>query len=282
MGRAAPPPTPSLSFLRRAGLLSRTSYHQQELFQAYSSHSCYTAFQSHRAGSLFVNGGLRLPFFELYKATSSIILRAKTEPIWTLSEPVTKTSWPPHSRLSFYAVQACFQEHRTINTTRFTRIIVIDLFKSHRASSLFANGGGYVRAFSKLCQNTSSIILPATNRSHMDPLKTRDKDCKWFKHIFRSCYSYRHRPFQTHHAGRWGGYIPRLRYKMNRSRQVRGPYLRQMMNRNRQMRGGSCQSSRYMMNRSRHMRGRVNIYYEPESPSDGGVRNIYDEREFKI
>ena len=30
------------------------------------------------------------------------------------------------------------------------------------------------------------------------------------------------------------------------------------------------------------MRGRVNIYYEPESPSDGGVRNIYDEREFKI
>ena len=42
---------------------------------------------------------------------------------------------------------------------------------------------------------------------------------------------------------------------------MRGPYLR------------------YMMNRNRHMRGVLNIYDEPESPSDGGVLNRYDERE---
>ena len=44
-----------------------------------------------------------------------------------------------------------------------------------------------------------------------------------------------------------------LRYKMNRSRQVRGPYLRYMMNRNRQMKGG----------------GVFKIYDEPESPYEG-------------
>ena len=143
-------------------------------------------------------GGLRLPqpprFFKLCKKTSSIILPAKTEPIWTGSEPVIKTlclqmggggcapppnppafvlrragqehptmnkNWFKHRPatilitdvcsshgealaappLSFYAVQAFFQEHCIINNTCFAHIIVIDLFKHHRAGSLFANGG---------------------------------------------------------------------------------------------------------------------------------------------
>ena len=41
----------------------------------------------------------------------------------------------------FYTVQAFFQEHCIISKTCFARIIVIDLFKFHRAGSLFANGG---------------------------------------------------------------------------------------------------------------------------------------------
>ena len=70
----------------------------------------------------------------------------------------------PTPRLSFYAVQAFFQEHCIINKTCFARIIVIDLFKYHRAGSLFANGGATSPQppFSfKLCKATSSIILPA-------------------------------------------------------------------------------------------------------------------------
>ena len=112
--------------------------------------------------ALFANGGVASPpppprafpppprFFKLCKKTSSIILPAKTEPIWTGSEPAIKAlclqmggggcapSTPP---LSSYAVQACFQEHRTMNKNWFKHIEVIDLFKSHHACSLFANGG---------------------------------------------------------------------------------------------------------------------------------------------
>ena len=117
------PNPPRFFCLHRAGFPSRTLHHQQDLLRA---HNCYrpvqipslrslfanggaaapptpglakteaiwTFFTPH-AGSLFANGGLRLPqpprFFKLCKKTSSIILPAKTEPIWTLSEPVIKT-----------------------------------------------------------------------------------------------------------------------------------------------------------------------------------------------
>ena len=72
--------------------------------------------------------------FTLCKITSSIILPAKTEAIWTLSQPVIKMLClqmggglrpPPTPALSFYAVQACFREHRTLNKTWFKHIVVI-------------------------------------------------------------------------------------------------------------------------------------------------------------
>ena len=111
-------------------------------------------FSTPHAGSLFANGGATSPptprFFKLCKKTSSIILPAKPEPIWTGSEPVLKTlclqtggggpAPPPTPLLSFYAVPACFQEHRTMNKNWFKHIEVIDLFKNHHARSLFANG----------------------------------------------------------------------------------------------------------------------------------------------
>ena len=97
---------------------------------------------------------------------------------------------PPNA--FFCTVQALFQEHCIISKTCFARIIVIGLFKYHRAGSLFANGAafpptpGLAKAeaictfstphvylqmgglrlpqpprFFKLCKKTSSIILPA-------------------------------------------------------------------------------------------------------------------------
>ena len=58
------------------------------------------------------------------------VFKQKTEAIWTLSEPVIKTlclqmgapppATPPHS---FYAVQACFEEHRTINKNCLKQIV---------------------------------------------------------------------------------------------------------------------------------------------------------------
>ena len=47
-------PQPTAFFLRRAGLLSRTSHHQQDWLHV---HNCYRAFQSHHAGSPFANCG---------------------------------------------------------------------------------------------------------------------------------------------------------------------------------------------------------------------------------
>ena len=54
---------------------------------------------------------------------------------------------PPNPPLSFYAAQACFQEHRIINTTCFTSIIVLELFKPitlavHLRTAGVCNWGG--------------------------------------------------------------------------------------------------------------------------------------------
>ena len=49
---------------------------------------------------------------------------------------------PTHSNapLSFYAAQACFREHRTINTTCFKHIVLAELFKTHPTGILLAHG----------------------------------------------------------------------------------------------------------------------------------------------
>ena len=93
-------------------------------------------------------------FFQLSKVASSIILPAKTEPIWTLTEPVTKTLClqmgggglrPPPTplppRLSFQAVQACVQEHHTMNKTCTKHKTVLELFTAHLTGILFAKAG---------------------------------------------------------------------------------------------------------------------------------------------
>ena len=96
--------------------------HEQKLFQALKDLS--------KTHALFANGGATSP-----------------EARWTLSEPVTcvckwggglRPSTPP---LSFYAVQACFQKHRTINKTCFTSIIVIELFKPIMLAVHLQTGG---------------------------------------------------------------------------------------------------------------------------------------------
>ena len=109
-------------------------------------------------------------FFKLYKATSSIILPAKTEPIWPLSERVIKTSCvlngggglriPPQlPRFSFYAVQICCQEHRTINQ---------NCFKKPSCRQMGGLHPPQLSRFLNLCKIASSIILPAKT-THMDP-----------------------------------------------------------------------------------------------------------------
>ena len=79
---------------------------------------------------------------------------------------------PPTPPVSFYAVQAFFQEHCIINKTCFARIIVIDLFKYHPAGSLFANGGATsppTPVFFQAVQGHIKYHPASQNRTHMDP-----------------------------------------------------------------------------------------------------------------
>ena len=48
---------------------------------------------------------------------------------------------PPTPRLSFQAVQACCQEHRTMNKTCIKHKTVLELFKAHPNGVLFAKRG---------------------------------------------------------------------------------------------------------------------------------------------
>ena len=188
--------------------------------------------------------GLRPPqpphFFKLYKATPSIILPAKTEPIWPLSERVIKTSCeqmgggaapaappPPPISPAFLFTPCRFAFKNVVPSTR-------TVSKTHHAGRW---GAAFPppnsRAFEKMCKIVSSIILPAKT----EPIWTLSEP------VIKKIYN---EPEQPNEGAC-------LRYKMNRSRQVRGPYLRCMMNRNRQMKGG----------------GVFKIYDEPESPYEG-------------
>ena len=85
---------------------------------------------------------------------------------------------PPHSPRFLFT--PCRPEHRAINKKCFTRIIFVDLFKSHRAGSLFANGRAtspptHPRAF-QLSKEHVKYHPASKNRTHMEPLRTRDKD----------------------------------------------------------------------------------------------------------
>ena len=71
---------------------------------------------------------------------------------------------PPTPQFSFYAVQACFQEHRTISKTGFTRTTVIELFNPTTLAVHLRTTGlrpPQPPHFFKLYKATSSIILPA-------------------------------------------------------------------------------------------------------------------------
>ena len=67
---------------------------------------------------------------------------------------------PPTPLLSFYAVQACFEEHRTINKNCLKQIVVIGLFKPFMQADRGATSA-QPSCFIHLCKIASSIILPA-------------------------------------------------------------------------------------------------------------------------
>ena len=69
-------------------------------------------------------------------------------PLRTRHNDVVFANWgggglrpPPTPPLSFYAVQACFQEHRTLNKTCIKHETVLEPVKTHHKGSLFAEGG---------------------------------------------------------------------------------------------------------------------------------------------
>ena len=122
-------------------------------------------------------------------------------------------------------MQACFQEHRTISKTGFTRTTVIELFNPVMLAVHLRTAGlrpPQPPHFFKLYKATSSIMLPAKNRTHMALFRTCDKDVvcangggcdsPLFLYAVQICFQ-EHRTinqncFKIHHAGRWGGYIP--------------------------------------------------------------------------
>ena len=71
-----------------AGLLSRTSHHEQDLHQ---TQNWFRAFQNSSSRHSVSNCGGTARKKKLSKVASSIIPPAKTEPIWTLSERVIMT-----------------------------------------------------------------------------------------------------------------------------------------------------------------------------------------------
>ena len=170
MGGGGAPQSPPISFSYAVqACFQKTSHHQHDLLH---EHHCSRAFQTHHAGSPFANGGATSAqhphFFKLYKATASIILSAKTEPIWPLSERVIKTSCvqmgggggaapppPPPSPPLFFLRRAdllCFQEHRTINQNCFKNPLCRQMGDVAPPPQL--------SRFLNLCKIVSSIILP--------------------------------------------------------------------------------------------------------------------------
>ena len=150
-GLLRPPTPPPAFFLRRAGFLSRTLHHQQDLLRA---HNCYRPVQTPSCRQSICKRGSYVPpqppcFFKLCKATSSIILPAKTEPIWTLSEPMTKRLClqmggglrrpQPHSFL-FTPCRLAFKNIAP-SARLASRAQLYRAFQSHHAGSPFANCG---------------------------------------------------------------------------------------------------------------------------------------------
>ena len=154
----------------------------------------------------------------------------------SLSEPMTKRlclqmgGSAPNQPLSDYAVQPCFQEHHTISKTGFTRTTVIELSNPIMLAVHLRTAGlrpPQPPHFLKLYKATASIILPAKTEP-IWPLSERViktscvqmgagcapppnspaflfTPCRFaFKNIVPSTRTVS----KTHHAGRWGGYIP--------------------------------------------------------------------------
>ena len=84
---------------------------------------------------------------------------------------------PPQTpRFSFYAVQACFQEHRTISKTGFTRTTVIELFNPVMLAVHLRTAGlrpPQPPHFFKLYKATSSIMLPQPKPEPIWPFSER-------------------------------------------------------------------------------------------------------------
>ena len=118
------------------------------------------------AGSLFANGGATSPptprFFKLCKKTSSIILPARPEPIWTGSEPVLKTlclqtGLPPPNPPAFFLRRAGLLSRASYHEQ--------ELVQAHR---------GYRPLQKPSCTQSICKWCGYVSRSHMDPFRTRD------------------------------------------------------------------------------------------------------------
>ena len=203
-GGGCAPTNPHVFCLHRAGFLSRTLHHQQDLLR---EHNCYRPVQipscrhsiCKRGGCLPPNpgasknrshmdllhpacrqsickwGGLRLPqpprFFKLCKKTSSIILPAKTEPIWSGSEPVIKTLClqmaeaapppqpPPPAPPAFFLRSAGLLSRASYHEQ--------ELVQAHKGYRPFP-----IPSCMQSIRKWWGYV--SRSRSHMDPFRTRD------------------------------------------------------------------------------------------------------------
>ena len=164
-------------------------------------------------------GGLRLPqpraFLNCARRLQVSSCQQDQNPYGPAQNPVLKTLClqtgggacpPPTPLLSFYAVPACFQEHRTMNKNWFKHIEVIDLFKNHHARSLFANGAATSpEAIWTLSEPVTCVCKWRGLRPPQPPSfflrragllsRTSHHQQDWLH--AHNCY----RAFQSHHAG---------------------------------------------------------------------------------
>ena len=135
------PPQPPTFFLRHAGCLSRKSHDQQELRQ---TRSCYGVFFQSSYRRLFANEGLRS------RQHPRVIFKLCKIAAAIIPATKTKPIWTP----------------------------------SEPVIKVFANGGGLrprpTPRFFNTMQANFKYLRTSKDRTHMDPLRTRDKGvCKW-------------------------------------------------------------------------------------------------------
>ena len=149
-GGSAPAQPPQLFYAMQAGFQEHRAINTNCV-----KHVVVTEFvKGHHTCILFANAGCISPnpriIFQLCKIASSIILPAKTEPVWTFSAPVIKgvRKWgglrppppPPPAPPAFLShARWLSRESHNQRKLRQTHFVVFEVFKTHNRRSLFAN-----------------------------------------------------------------------------------------------------------------------------------------------